>query len=68
VVVSAGFHDLLMLLSEQGFGGMAQGLELLFNEAMKLEHTAFLGAQPFERIMVFPTARRCDNCASSTAG
>jgi transposase-like protein len=33
---------------------MAQALQLLFNEAMKLERTAFLGAQPFERT---PTRR-----------
>jgi putative transposase len=45
----AGFHDLLTLLAEQGFDGMAQALQLLFNEAMKLERTVFLGAEPFER-------------------
>ena len=44
-----GFHDLLKLLAEQGFAGMAQALQLLFNEAMKLERMAFLGAGPFER-------------------
>ena len=38
-----GFHDLLTLLAEQGFGGMAQALQMLFNEAMKLERTVFLG-------------------------
>jgi putative transposase len=49
-----GFHDLLKLLAEQGFAGMAQALQLLFNEAMKLERMAFLGAGPFERT---PTRR-----------
>jgi putative transposase len=49
-----GFHDLLTLLAEQGFDGMAQALQTLFNEAMKLERTVFLGAQPFERT---PTRR-----------
>ena len=45
----SGFHDLLMLLAEQGFAGMAQALQLLLNEAMKLERSEFLGARPFER-------------------
>jgi transposase-like protein len=49
-----GFHDLLTLLAERGFGGMAQALQTLFNEAMTLERTAFLGARPFERT---PTRR-----------
>jgi putative transposase len=49
-----GFHDLLTLLTEQGFTGMAQALQLLLNEAMKLERTTFLGARPFERT---PTRR-----------
>jgi transposase-like protein len=50
----AGFHDLLTLLAEHGFSGLAQALQLLFNEAMKLERTTFLGARPFERT---PTRR-----------
>jgi transposase-like protein len=50
----AGFHDLLTLLAEHGFSGLVQALELLFNEAMKLERTTFLGARPFERT---PTRR-----------
>jgi transposase-like protein len=43
------FHDLLSLLAHQGFGGMADAMKILFNEAMKLERTAYLNAQPFER-------------------
>jgi putative transposase len=46
---SGGFRDLLMLLVENGFEGMAEALQLLLNEAMKLERTCFLGARPFER-------------------
>jgi hypothetical protein len=38
--VVAEFQDLLMLLAEHGFNGMAQVLQLLFNEAMKLERAA----------------------------
>lgn len=44
-----GWQDLLELLSEQGFDGMARAMQLLINEAMKLERTAVLGARPFER-------------------
>ena len=39
----------LELLTENGFEGMAQALELLFNEAMKLERSGYLGARPYER-------------------
>lgn len=43
------WSDLLDLMCDHGFGGMAQAMQLLINEAMKLERTAALGAQPFER-------------------
>lgn len=43
------WNALLDLLCEQGFEGMAQVMQVLLNEAMKLERTAVLGAQPFER-------------------
>lgn len=39
----------MTVLVEEGFGGMAEAIELLLNEAMKLERAAFLGAQPHER-------------------
>ncbi len=39
----------LELLTENGFEGMASVIELLLNEAMKLERSAFLGAGPYER-------------------
>jgi len=38
------------VLSEHGLEGMAKAVELLMNEAMKLERTGFLGAAPNERI------------------
>jgi len=43
------WDDLLELLCEHGFEGMAQAMQLLINEAMKLERSAVLGARPFER-------------------
>jgi len=41
--------EVVHLLAEHGFDGMAQALETLFNEAMKLERSAVLGAAPYER-------------------
>lgn len=37
------------LLAESGFEGMAEAMQILFNEAMKLQRCAALGAQPYER-------------------
>ncbi|MFH1918468.1 MAG: hypothetical protein ABIP48_01080 [Planctomycetota bacterium] len=44
-----GWQEILELLAEHGFDGMAQALEMLFNEAMKLERSVVLEAQPCER-------------------
>jgi putative transposase len=45
----ANWRDLLEFLGEQGFEGMAEAMQLLINEAMKLERCAVLGAGPYER-------------------
>jgi putative transposase len=42
-------HDVVELLAEHGFDGMAQAIEILLNEAMKLERADVLGAAPYER-------------------
>lgn len=39
----------LELLTAHGFGGVADALKLLLDEAMKLERSEYLGAGPFER-------------------
>ena len=39
----------LELLTSHGFGGMAEALQLLLNEAMKLERSDYLRAAPYER-------------------
>jgi transposase-like protein len=39
----------LEVLTEHGLGAMAQAMETLMNEAMRLERAAFLGAAPGER-------------------
>jgi len=44
-----GWQDVLELLAEHGFEGLAQALQILFNEAMKLERSAVLDAAPYER-------------------
>ena len=44
-----GWSDVLEILAECGFDGLAQALEILFNEAMKLERSAVLEAEPYER-------------------
>lgn len=41
--------QVLELLSENGFDGMANALQILFNEAMEIERSAFLQAEPYER-------------------
>jgi len=46
---SNGIDQALQLLSEYGFDGMAQAIEILFNEAMKIERAEVLGAGPYER-------------------
>lgn len=46
---SESFQELLEVLIEHGFDGMARAMQLLLNEAMKLERSAALGARPYER-------------------
>ena len=40
---------LLELLAREGFDGMKEVLTTLLNQAMKLERTAYLGADPYQR-------------------
>jgi putative transposase len=42
-------HEAVQLLAENGFDGMAQAMQLLINEAMKIERAEYLGAGPYER-------------------
>jgi putative transposase len=44
-----GCRELLDVLIEHGFDGMAQAMRTLFNEAMKLERSQALAAQPYQR-------------------
>lgn len=45
-------NDVLQLLADQGFDGMAQAIEILLNEAMKLERAETLGASPYQRARI----------------
>lgn len=48
-VQDSQFESVLELLSESGFDGMREAMETLFNEAMKIERAAHLGANLHER-------------------
>jgi transposase-like protein len=41
--------EVLELLTEQGFDGLSNAMQILLNEAMKLERAEFIGAAPHER-------------------
>ena len=43
-VQDSQFESVLELLSYHGFDGMREAMETLFNEAMKIERAAHLGA------------------------
>ena len=43
------FEQMVQVLDEHGFDGMARALEILVNEAMKIERSETLGAEPYER-------------------
>jgi putative transposase len=43
------FLEVMELLCEHGFEGMARAMQMLLNEAMKLERANALGAMPYER-------------------
>lgn len=46
---SSELQQAVQLLAEHGFEGMANAMQILLNEAMKLERTEYLGAQPYQR-------------------
>ena len=42
-------NDVLQLLTDQGLPGFAEGIRLLVDEAMRLERSRVLQAQPYQR-------------------
>jgi len=48
-VPSTVIDDIVQILAEQGFDGLAEAVTVVLNEAMKIERTHALGAQPYQR-------------------
>ena len=46
---STAFDTMIQLLADEGFEGMAEAITILVNEAMKLERSEALNAEPYER-------------------
>ena len=42
-------NTVLQLITEQGSPGLAEGLRLIINEAMRVERSQILQAQPYQR-------------------
>ena len=63
---STRFEELVQLLSDHGFDGMSEAIQILMNEAMKLERAEVLGAIPMclekrgPRRLSFPVRSRLD--------
>ena len=43
------FDQMIQILDEHGFDGMARAIQILINEAMKIERNEVLGAEPYQR-------------------
>ena len=41
--------EAVQLLADNGFEGMANAMQVLLNEAMRLERSEYIGAEPYER-------------------
>ena len=46
---SSELNEAVQLLAENGFEGMAEAMQILLNEAMKLERSEYLNAKPYQR-------------------
>ena len=46
---STELNNAVQLLADNGFEGMASAIQILFNEAMKLERNEYIGAEPYQR-------------------
>ena len=46
---STDLNEAVQLLADNGFEGMAGAVQILLNEAMKLERTDYIGAEPYQR-------------------
>lgn len=48
-IQSTDLQGAVQLLAENGFEGTADAIQILFNEAMKIELTQYIGAEPYQR-------------------
>lgn len=48
-IQSTDLHDAVQLLADNGFEGIVDAIQILFNEAMKIERTQYIGAEPYQR-------------------
>jgi transposase-like protein len=48
-IQSTNLDNAVQLLADNGFEGMGNAIQILFNEAMKLERTEYIGAEPYQR-------------------
>lgn len=46
---SNNVYEVVQLLAEHGFDGMPTAMQILFNEAMKIERAQYLNAEPYQR-------------------
>ncbi len=46
---STPYDQMIQVLDEHGFDGMARAMQILINEAMKIERNEVLGAKPYQR-------------------
>ena len=46
-IQSTDLQGAVQLLADNGFEGMADAIQILFNEAMKIERTQYIGAEPY---------------------
>ena len=46
---STPLDQMIQVLDEHGFDGMARAMQILINEAMKIERNEVLGAKPYQR-------------------
>lgn len=44
-----GWHEAIQLLADHGFDGLAEAIQLLLNEVMKIERSEAIGAAPYQR-------------------
>ena len=48
-VKDASINSVIELIADQGFDGLSEAVTLLINEAMKMERSKHLKAEPYER-------------------